>query len=322
MKRKFFTSFLVSLIIFSSFYGWVWMKISGNRSEVQAIEANFNISSVENIEEGNVIKQVNLDEVLFLLVGVDTKDVSEIQVGKDGATGIRSDTMMLCKVNFKDGSIKIMSLPRDSRLKVKGSLDKLNHAHSYGGMKLLMKTVRDFTNLDVDYYVRVDYGAVKALVNAIGGVDVEITQKMKYHDTTKGMELHIDFEPGMQRLDGDDAIRFLRFRSYKRGDEDRVVAQQYFLTQMIKQVLEPKNILSLPKMFDAYLKYIDTNMDPKIIYQGISLAGKLDRENIETMTIPGYGATRKEDGISYYFVDAKGTKAMIEEHFSEYLMKK
>lgn len=298
------------------------MKISGNRSEVQAIEANFNISSVENIEEGNVIKQVNLDEVLFLLVGVDTKDVSEIQVGKDGATGIRSDTMMLCKVNFKDGSIKIMSLPRDSRLKVKGSLDKLNHAHSYGGMKLLMKTVRDFTNLDVDYYVRVDYGAVKALVNAIGGVDVEITQKMKYHDTTKGMELHIDFEPGMQRLDGDDAIRFLRFRSYKRGDEDRVVAQQYFLTQMIKQVLEPKNILSLPKMFDAYLKYIDTNMDPKIIYQGISLAGKLDRENIETMTIPGYGATRKEDGISYYFVDAKGTKAMIEEHFSEYLMKK
>ncbi len=298
------------------------MKISGNRSEVQAIEANFNISSVENIEEGNVIKQVNLDEVLFLLVGVDTKDVSEIQVGKDEATGIRSDTMMLCKVNFKDGSIKIMSLPRDSRLKVKGSLDKLNHAHSYGGMKLLMKTVRDFTNLDVDYYVRVDYGAVKALVNAIGGVDVEITQKMKYHDTTKGMELHIDFEPGMQRLDGDDAIRFLRFRSYKRGDEDRVVAQQYFLTQMIKQVLEPKNILSLPKMFDAYLKYIDTNMDPKIIYQGISLAGKLDRENIETMTIPGYGATRKEDGISYYFVDAKGTKAMIEEHFSEYLMKK
>lgn len=298
------------------------MKISGNRSEVQAIEANFNISSVENIEEGNVIKQVNLDEVLFLLVGVDTKDVSEIQVGKDGATGIRSDTMMLCKVNFKDGSIKIMSLPRDSRLKVKGSLDKLNHAHSYGGMKLLMKTVRDFTNLDVDYYVRVDYGAVKALVNAIGGVDVEITQKMKYHDTTKGMELHIDFEPGMQRLDGDDAIRFLRFRSYKRGDEDRVVAQQYFLTQMIKQVLEPKNILSLPKMFDAYLKYIDTNMDPKIIYQGISLAGKLDRENIETMTIPGYGATRKEDGISYYFVDAKGTKAMIEENFSEYLMKK
>lgn len=298
------------------------MKISGNRSEVQAIEANFNISSVENIEEGNVIKQVNLDEVLFLLVGVDTKDVSEIQVGKDEATGIRSDTMMLCKVNFKDGSIKIMSLPRDSRLKVKGSLDKLNHAHSYGGMKLLMKTVREFTNLDVDYYVRVDYGAVKALVNAIGGVDVEITQKMKYHDTTKGMELHIDFEPGMQRLDGDDAIRFLRFRSYKRGDEDRVVAQQYFLTQMIKQVLEPKNILSLPKMFDAYLKYIDTNMDPKIIYQGISLAGKLDSENIETMTIPGYGATRKEDGISYYFVDAKGTKAMIEEHFSEYLMKK
>lgn len=298
------------------------MKISGNRSEVQAIEANYNVSTVDNIEEGNVIKQVNLDEVLFLLVGVDTKDVTGITEGKDGSTGIRSDTMMLCKVNFKDGSIKIMSLPRDSRVKVKGDLDKLNHAHSYGGMKLLMKTVRDFTNLDLDYYVRVDYRAVKAIVDAIGGVEVDIERNMEYHDTTKGNELHISFKPGVQTLDGEDAIRFLRFRSYHDGDVDRIAAQQYFMTQMIKQILEPKNVLSLPKLFDAYLKYIDTNMDPKIIYQGISLAGNLDSEKLETMTIPGYGGTYKGDGLSYYFVDKDGTKTMIKDNFSEYLMNK
>ncbi len=317
MKSKFLLSFLIALLVFSSAYLWVWNKLEGTTSSVQAIEEEHGIDQVENIEKGNTIEQINVDEVFFLLVGIDTEDVKEIKVDKTGATGIRSDTMILCKVNFKDGSIKMMSLPRDSRVPVKGNLDKLNHAHSYGGMKLLMKTVRDFTNLDVDYYVRVDYRAVEQLVNAIGGVTVDVPKRMYKEDTTKGKEYLIDFQPGVQKLDGEKSILFLRYRDYTDGDIDRVKMQQYFLTEMIKQTLEPRNILKLPKILDVYSKFVDTNLPTNIIYSGVGLAGKLDKENIETTTLPGDFLDLE---TSYWKVYEAGAKKVIEEYFGEYLM--
>lgn len=317
MKSKFLLSFLIALLVFSSAYLWVWNKLEGSTSAVQALEAEQGVEEIDNIEEGNTVKQIKLDEVFFLLVGVDTSDVTKVKVDKYGGTGIRSDTMILCKVNFNDGSIRMMSLPRDSRVPIKGSLDKLNHAHSYGGMKLLMKTIRDFTNLDVDYYVRVDYRAVKNLVDAIGGVTVDIPKRMYKIDTTKGHEYLIDFEPGVQKLDGENSILFLRYRDYTDGDIDRVKMQQYFLTEMIKQTLEPRNILRLPKILDVYSKYVDTNLPKNIIYSGISMAGKLDKENIETTTLPGEFLELES---SYWKVYKAGAEKVIEEYFGDYLM--
>lgn len=317
LKSKFLLSFLIALLVFSSAYLWVWNKLEGGTSSAQAIEEEHGIEEVDNIEQGNKVQQINLDEVFFLLVGIDTNDVKNIKVDKSGATGIRSDTMILCKANFKDGSIKMMSLPRDSRVPVNGKLDKLNHSHSYGGMKLLMKTVRDFTNLDVDYYVRVDYRAVEELVDAIGGVTVDVPKRMYKEDTTKGQEYLIDFQPGVQKLDGKDSILFLRYRDYKDGDIDRVKMQQYFLTEMIKQTLEPRNILKLPKILDVYSKFVDTNLPTNVIYSGVGLAGKLDKENIVTTTLPGEFLNLE---TSYWKVYEPGAKQVIEEYFGEYLM--
>lgn len=322
MKKKFLTSFIISLIIFAGLYAWLWMKIGSSRSVAQSMEKNKNISEVDNIEEGNKVEQIHLDEVLFLLVGVDTSDVGDIKVAKDGGTGIRSDTMILCKVNFTDGSIKMMSLPRDSKVPVKGKLDKLNHSHSYGGMKLLLQTIRDYTKLDVDYYVRVDYHSVKAIVDAIGGVKVNVQKDMYKIDTTKGKEYEINIKKGEQVLNGEQAMGFLRYRDYREGDVDRVKMQQYFLTEFIKQLIKPENILKLPQLFNAYIKYVDTNIDSKIIYQGIKLAGNIDGDKIETLILPGYGAKEESTGISYFFVNEKKAKAMIEENFSDYLMEK
>ncbi len=317
MKSKFFLSFLIALVVFAGAYLWVWNQLEGGFTAVQALEKEAGVEQVENIEEGNEIKQINLDEVFFLLVGVDTSDVNSIRIGEDGQTGIRSDTMILCRVNFNDGSIKMMSLPRDSRVPVRGNLDKLTHAHSYGGMRLLMQTVRDFTDLDVDYYVRVDYRAVEKIVDAIGGVELEIPQRMQYHDTTAGKELHVDFQPGLQKLDGQDAIRFLRFRSYSDGDIDRVKMQQYFLTEMIKQTLTPRNILRLPQLLNVYSSYIDTNMESNMVYSGVTMAGNLNTELIETTTLPGEFL---DLDASYWQVYEPGAKEVIKEYFGDYLM--
>lgn len=311
--KRFFYSFLAALVVFGGLYGYLYYRVSTGQSALESFEAKMNVDPVTNIEEGNKIEQVNLDEVLFLLVGVDTQDIKLNDTG-DGSTGVRSDTMMLCKVNFKDGSIKIMSLPRDSRVPINDKNDKLNHAHSYGGMKLLMHTVRDFTDLDLDYYVRVDYDAVKAIVDAIGGVDVTIDHNMQYND---GAGLNIDFTPGEYTLDGDSAMEFLRYRSYPEGDLGRVKNQQYFMTELLKQTLTPKNILRLPKLFNAYVNYVDTNIGGSIITRGLSLASKLDSESVETMTLPGEG--RYLNGVSYYMIYDNQANEMIRENFGEYL---
>ncbi|NLY21273.1 MAG: LCP family protein [Tissierellia bacterium] len=320
MKKKFFMSFFISLIIFGGMYLSVWNKFVTAKSSLQLFDDKNNKGEIENIVEGNKIERVDLDEILFLLVGVDTTDTESFSKTeeKNGFTGYRTDTMMLCKVNFVDGSINIMSLPRDSRVKINGRNDKLNAAHSYGGMKLLLKTVREFTNLDVDYYVRVDYNAVKSLVDAIGGVEVDVPKNMIYNDTTRGKELHINIKKGIQTLDGQTSIEFLRYRQYPEGDIGRVHAQQYFMTEMIKQTLTPKNIFKLPQLLDVYLNNIDTNIDASVVYQGLTMAGNLDSEKLLTHTIAGVGQYIGD--VSYFVVDEAGTKEIIEEVFGNYLL--
>ncbi len=145
------------------------------------------------------------------MMGVDAKDVRQ-------SKGTRTDTMMLMKVNFETGKIDLLSLPRDTRVLVRGKEDKLNHAHAYGGTSLTMATVREFLNIDLDYYVKVDYKAVKAIVEAIGGVEIDVPQRMRYSDPTADPPLNINLYPGLQVLDGEGAHDFLRYRSgYKEG---------------------------------------------------------------------------------------------------------
>ena len=316
MKRKFIISFLVSLLVFGAGYGYIYHKLTNTQTVLEEWESDIGTAPVEEIEDGNEVSQLHDNEILFLMVGVDTADISRDIQQSSEATGVRSDTMMLVKVNFSDGSVKMMSLPRDSRVPVKGRLDKLNHAHSYGGMRLLMQTVRDFTNLDVDFYVRVDYSSVESIVDAIGGVDVTIDHYMKYND---GAGLNIDFSPGDYTLDGKGAIEFLRYRSYPRGDVDRVENQQYFMTELIKQTLTPRNILKLPKLFNVYVNNVDTNIRPNVVARGISLANKLDSEKIVTCTLPGEGRTL-DDGLSYFIIYENQAKEEIEEIFGDYLM--
>lgn len=319
MKKKFVLSFFISILIFGGIYANLWNKFANAKSELQMFDSENN-NEVENIADGNVIERRDLDEILFLVVGVDTSDTGKFAKTeeKNGFTGYRTDTMMLAKVNFVNGTIDLLSLPRDSRVNVKGRKDKLNAAHSYGGMKMLLQTVRDTLNLDVDYYVRVDYNAVKGIVDTIGGVEVDIPKRMKYTDTTRGKELFIDFQKGIQTLDGEKAIEFLRFRSYPEGDIGRINAQQYFLKEMIKQTLNPKNIFKLPQLLDVYLSYIDTNIDANTIYQGLSLAGNLNMEGINMQTMPGVPQTINE--ISYWTVDESATAEMVQEMFGDYLL--
>ncbi len=320
MKRKFFITFIVSILFFAFTYVKFGDILLDNIYSIASLDDK-SIDDSEDRDKTNsdiVIEPKDKDEILFLLLGIDTYDIK--RSGNE-----RTDTMMLTSVNFKTGEIKLLSIPRDTRVPVRGKLDKINHAHAYGGVDLTLKTVQDFLNIDVDYYVKVDYKAVEEIVKAIGGVNIDVPRRMKYDDRTKGKEFHVDLYPGPQTLDGDKAIQFLRWRKnndgtgYPGGDVDRIKAQQMFMKEMVKQTLQPKNILRLPKLIDTYFDYVETNIPLSTILKGAKAAKKIDLENIVTETIPGEGEYINR--ISYFIYDESKINDVVSDMFGDFMNK-
>lgn len=252
---------------------------------------------------------------MVLLMGIDN-DGPDANASITQEKGRRTDTMMLAKANFDTGQIEILSIPRDTRVLVNGKEDKINHAHSYGGPELAMKTVEDFLGIDIDYYVKVDFAGVRQIVDAIGGVTVDIPRRMYYHDPTAKPPLKIDLQPGVQTLDGNKAHDYLRFRSYPDGDIGRVHAQQYFMKELAKQVLQPSNILNIDKLIKTYYDYVDTNISMSTMLKYGLGANKLDVDNLRTEMVPGTPKTI--GGVSYWVYDMVETATLVEEMFGEY----
>ena len=250
MKKKFFKTFFISFLIFAIVYGGTVYYLVNADDEVNTDETFFDRIS----EDKN-------KELTFLLLGIDTKDIS-----KDSKE--RSDTMMLFKVDKSTGGISILSIPRDTKAYIRGrkNEEKINHAHAYGGPELSIKAVKDLLGIDLDYYVRVDYKIVKEYVDLIGGVEVDVPMNMHYEDPVADPPLYIDLKEGRQVLDGDKALQFLRFRKgskgckgYKDADIGRIKAQQQFIKATMEQSLKPGNIVKLPQIISTYYKYVDTN---------------------------------------------------------------
>jgi len=311
MKKSFFTSFLISCICFGLIFTGVDKFVFGNLFKDDEVEAMGEID-----RNKPVAKDPKVDKsVLVLLMGVDD-DLGSGKSALVAERGHRTDTIMLAKANFETGEIDILSIPRDTRVMIKGRKDKINHAHSYGGPKLAITTIEDFLDIEVDYYVKVDFAGVKEIVNAIGGVEIDVPVRMRYSDPVAKPPLRIDLQPGLQLLDGQKAHDFLRFRRYPDGDVGRVKAQQYFMKELAKQVLKPSNLLNLDKLIKTYYDYVDTNIPlSKMLKYAVS-AGKLDTENIRTEIIPGEGTYI--DGVSYYIYDEVGKDQLIDAMFPEY----
>lgn len=292
MKRRFFFIFLISLVVFSTIFVGMAKMLEPKES-----------FHPEELGEGNIIEPVVENELLFLLLGVDAEDNLT-------ASGTRTDTIMLVKVDFDTGEMSLLSIPRDTRVMVRGKPDKINHAHAYGGPSLTIKTVRDFLNIDLDYYVKVDYRAVKGVVDAIGGVDIDVPMTITIPGST------VRLEPGLQNLKGDQAIAYLRFRKgYKNADLGRIEAQQNFMKELAKQTLKPSNIVKLPQIAKSYFDYVDTNIPLTTILKGLTYANKMD-SNLETMTVPG--TPQYIDGVSYVVYDEVGINQIIDKMLMDY----
>lgn len=225
---------------------------------------------------------------------------------------------MLVKVDFAQGRIQLVSLPRDSYVPVQGKMTKLTHAHYYGDIDLTLQTIRDWLGIDLDNYVEVNYMAVQHIVDGMGGIEYTIPDNGIEYRIFDTNYVYSTLKPGKQTLDGAQALGYLRFRKgYAEGDIGRVRAQQEFLQAFVQQALSADHIAMLPSIVQTVFTDVKTNISWTTI---VSMLGRLDDlkgAKLETATLPGQGKYIR--GISYYVTDPEGTRKMIEENFGEYL---
>ena len=239
-----------------------------------------------------------------LLIGVDSLDSKK-------AKNTRSDVMMVLDIDGEKKTASLISLPRDSRVKIEDhGKTKLNHAYAYGKADLALETVNENFDLNIPYYIVVDYAFVKDVVNIVDGIDVNVPMDMDYEDPSADPPLSIHLKEGHQHLNGDQAMQFLRFRKgYKNADLDRVKAQQAFMAAFIDKVKSTKGILHAPSLLVSYIDNTTSNMPlSKVSRMGLTMLS-VGQENLQTATIPG--TADMIGGLSYYVVDFDGTDQLF-----------
>ena len=231
-----------------------------------------------------------------------------------------TDTMIYVKYNVETGKIAMMSIPRDTYVNNEYCYGhKLNSIYRGQNIVPLVEEIQELINVKIDYYLIFDTEMVHKVVDAVGGVEVEVPMRMKYDDPTQN--LHIDLQEGVQVLNGKQAEMFVRFRhnndmtvGYAMGDLDRTKVQQTFIKAFIKTALSPSNITKYPELLKIALDHTDTNVTVRESLKYATDAAKIDVENIVSLTAPG--SAKYIDNLSYFILDEEEAQKIIAEQFS------
>ncbi|MGE8204585.1 LytR family transcriptional regulator [Heyndrickxia sp. NPDC080065] len=185
------------------------------------------------------------DPFSVLLLGIDERE---------GDRG-RSDSIIVVGVNPNNQSVKLLSIPRDTRTKIigKGTVDKINHAYAFGGVPMAMDTVENFLDIPIDYYVKINMKGFKDIVDAVGGVTVQ----NDFDFTDSGFH----FPKGEIKLDGKRALSYSRMRyEDPRGDFGRQSRQREIIQAIIKKGTSLSTLANYSNILNALGKNIKTNL--------------------------------------------------------------
>ncbi|MGQ9747454.1 MAG: LCP family protein [Candidatus Caldatribacteriaceae bacterium] len=207
-------------------------------------------------------------------------------IGQDGIKPVRSDTLMLLCVNTQSEEILLFSIPRDTRLSIPGvGEDKINHAYARGGVALLKRTVEEALGMKIPYFVEINYDGFEKVIDALGGVEIEVEKPLRYID--KAQNLYINIPAGKQVLDGKKALQYVRFRHDPLGDIGRIQRQQNFVKALLTKMDDPSLFMNVTSVIEELKKSVNTNLSTENIVQLALWFRGLEDKKLETETMPG-----------------------------------
>lgn len=249
-------------------------------------------------------------------------------LGTDG-DGFRTDVNIVASLNLTTKEVHLISVPRDTRVVMTDDMIaylekndrtipqangvygqcKLTEVHAYAGegnrSTFTVAMLEEILGIDIDYYVKVDLDAFKDIVDAVGGVEFDVQERLYYSDPAQG--LYIDLYPGPQLLDGEKAEMLVRFREgYAQKDLKRIEVQQEFLKAFISQVCSSDKIMSnLDSYIKIFMEKVESDMPVATALKYAGYIKEIDLAAITTDTIPG-------EGGAYFDMDEEGTKELVD----------
>jgi len=221
----------------------------------------------------------------------------------------RSDTIMLAHFDLVNRRVSVLSIPRDTRVRIpEHGVHKINSAMALGGPELTAQTLQEWLGVPVDHHVVIYYNAFRRAVDLLGGITVYVDKPLHYDDNWG--DLHVHLEPGLHRLNGEQALGYVRIRNVD-NDLGRIERQQKFVAAVKEHFRHPSTYLKLPQVLDA----VDENLKTSLSYgQMLALAWfakSVPSQNIQMATLPC------RPGRSYVYADEDEVRELVGRLFSD-----
>ena len=233
-----------------------------------------------------------------LVLGVDERPESEEE-------GSRTDTIMLVRVDPETGDVRLLSVPRDLLVEVApGEENRINAAYNFGGIDQTITAFEDYSDVDVDHYAVVDFEGFKDVINAMGGVEVDVEDEVppKY-----------EIQDGLQTLNGQQALFYARYRGTSGGDIDRIRRQQQLVAALRSQAFNWNTVKQLPSILRVANRNVQTDLG---LGQGVTLGRVLVRRGPNSqMTSQQLQGTPEtlENGDQVLVPDGEANEDMLDE---------
>ncbi|OQR54091.1 LCP family protein [Bacillus sp. CDB3] len=286
-RRKFFY-----FLIFAFLFGSLGLYMLNSYTSLMGMYSGFNREK-SKLRAADV--EITKKPFTILIMGIE-------DYATDGQNG-RTDSLMFATVNPNSKKVSLMSIPRDSRVKIvgKNKEDKINAAHAYGGEKMTIDTVEEFLKVPVDHYIKIDFQGFKGIVDAVGGVTVDVPFDF-WERSDVDYDKKIQFKQGKQDLNGEEALAYVRMRKQDpNGDYGRAARQRQLLAAVAQKLNSASTVFKIKDLTTVVGKYIKTDIP---ISDGLALYNKIsgfDPSTIQTLKLEG--EDRKIGGIYYFLPD-------------------
>lgn len=235
----------------------------------------------------------------------------------DKLSGVRSrtDTIMVASLDPTTQEVSILSIPRDTRTLLTGHhYDKINAAMTYGGVDLVKSTVSDLVGIPIDYYMALKVDGLVNTIDILGGIRIYVEKDMYYVDETAhlGINIHKGWK---ERMNGEQAHQYIRFRKDELGDIGRVQRQQKFIRAALDKLLQPQTLLKLPTLLKHLNENIETDLPSEVILQLANFGRSMDRDKVRMVMLPGTFSTIS--GISYWEPNLYELRKVINQMFPD-----
>jgi polyisoprenyl-teichoic acid--peptidoglycan teichoic acid transferase len=252
------------------------------------------------------------ERVNILLLGGDSRGLKKGEVP-------RSDSMVVVSIDPVSKRPHLFSILRDTYVSIPNhGKNRINTALAQGGPSLAMETVSDLLGIPIQYYVYTDFQGFIALVDAVGGIDIDVEKDMRYSDSEDGPEYDIRLKKGYQHLDGKTALQYVRFRHDALSDYARTERQRKLLKALAMELQSTSSLLKLPKILNRVHPYIETNMTVTQMLKLGALSFDLNTDSMGTLQLPPTDLLKQERirGAAVLTVDKQKLRRYVQKQLN------